>query len=103
MPVAYFLTPKGAFAPAHEANMAVNQRRLTTAYDLHRTLWHMALYPEVGGAALGAPIARRTTPVCSERHTSIKIFVEIVSAGNGLVSERTSCRCSTPVNLRAKL
>lgn len=47
MPAAFMLTPRNAFSKKSETTLHLNQKRLTTAYDLHRTLWHMALYPEL--------------------------------------------------------
>eukprot|EP00947_MAST-08B_sp_MAST-8B-sp1_P000429 g429.t1 len=45
MPVAMMLLPRNPalrLDPAMAANLRTNQFRLTTHYDLHRTLWHLA-------------------------------------------------------------
>lgn len=47
MPVAFWLTPRRAFSKQDAKHLATNQRRLTTAFDLHRTMWHIGLYPQL--------------------------------------------------------
>jgi hypothetical protein len=48
MPLASLLLPRSVLAdhPEYEANIRANQFRLTTHYDLHRTLWHLARFPD---------------------------------------------------------
>ena len=67
MPLAKLLLPASFLRdhPQYAANLATNQRRLTTHYDLHRTLWHFANFPE-------PPPALDKTAILAKKNPYIK-------------------------------